>query len=408
MAHLEAIECGICRDVMLEPTTLICGHSFCRDRCIKKWIQHTSTCPQCRESVSSSRFAINVTLQDVINATTENHSTCDHCRISPPISYCAQCRVHSCHSCCTLVHRPVSFHSHHIVDIAEKASVLEISESNEEEDRSMATAQRRVETLLKENAALQQQIDDHLSNLNKERHQVQHYFSTLSSQITKFQKAIPKPSLFQGSTSSPQKIKVGYWVRERQWARDFRKRMLSTVDQYYGGLELQLDVHCELYDHEEVNEFDVVIYDTNYQGCDGEILNHVVESGTGLLLFNGFPSNIEEFSYSCFSYNRRLDAIGGFSDMQVVRQEDPIFTGVSSFAPSNTRTNIMCYKGTLVANYADGAHLIAKNEIGECKMVEFNCVSTSNQAKRTGLSWHVESDAMKLFVNCILWTLKMI
>ena len=42
--------CGCCYEVLVQPTSLICGHSFCR-LCLAQWHQQSrkSECPVCRQ-----------------------------------------------------------------------------------------------------------------------------------------------------------------------------------------------------------------------------------------------------------------------------------------------------------------------------------------------------------------------
>lgn len=51
MTLLEALECGCCYELMVDPTTLTCGHSFCR-YCLAKWFNtsNKTECPECRQT----------------------------------------------------------------------------------------------------------------------------------------------------------------------------------------------------------------------------------------------------------------------------------------------------------------------------------------------------------------------
>jgi hypothetical protein len=63
------LDCTICFKLLYEPTTLPCGHTFCR-RCMVQALDHKQCCPLCRTIVflssSASSLPITVSLQRVI------------------------------------------------------------------------------------------------------------------------------------------------------------------------------------------------------------------------------------------------------------------------------------------------------------------------------------------------------
>ncbi|KAL0211037.1 hypothetical protein P9112_009335 [Eukaryota sp. TZLM1-RC] len=65
---MSYLNCDICLDTMNLPTTLPCGHSFCRDTCLKKWMKVNSSCPSCREAIPSGPFRVNIALKDAIES----------------------------------------------------------------------------------------------------------------------------------------------------------------------------------------------------------------------------------------------------------------------------------------------------------------------------------------------------
>lgn len=58
-------ECQICCELLYEPTTTCCGHSFCR-RCLSLALRHSRKCPSCRTVVASRLPEVNATLQRLI------------------------------------------------------------------------------------------------------------------------------------------------------------------------------------------------------------------------------------------------------------------------------------------------------------------------------------------------------
>ena len=51
----DALECTVCLGVWVAPTTLPCGHTFCRDCCVGS-LARSSTCPLCRAAVDATRL----------------------------------------------------------------------------------------------------------------------------------------------------------------------------------------------------------------------------------------------------------------------------------------------------------------------------------------------------------------
>ena len=42
------LSCSICLDTFVNPATLPCGHSFCRNACLAPWLRDNASCPECR------------------------------------------------------------------------------------------------------------------------------------------------------------------------------------------------------------------------------------------------------------------------------------------------------------------------------------------------------------------------
>ena len=75
----ELLNCSICSiDMMLEPITVQCGHSFCR-LCINKWFTQykQNKCPMCRQKLDKQLPNVNISLKMLI----EHVKTSDEKRI---------------------------------------------------------------------------------------------------------------------------------------------------------------------------------------------------------------------------------------------------------------------------------------------------------------------------------------
>lgn len=66
----QELECLVCYNMMLEPTTTTCGHTFCR-RCLARVMDHSSICPFCRRNLhvpaSLQNQCGNVILNSLLN-----------------------------------------------------------------------------------------------------------------------------------------------------------------------------------------------------------------------------------------------------------------------------------------------------------------------------------------------------
>lgn len=63
------VNCLICSSLMKEPTTMHCGHSFCK-WCITKWCleYRKRTCPVCRQELDSTVPGVNISLKFLIDS----------------------------------------------------------------------------------------------------------------------------------------------------------------------------------------------------------------------------------------------------------------------------------------------------------------------------------------------------
>merc|ERR1712156_731887 len=65
-------KCSICMDIFTIPTTINCGHTFCRG-CIIKWALRIGSCPFCREITHS--FTLSTTINSYIGNMIEKHGS---------------------------------------------------------------------------------------------------------------------------------------------------------------------------------------------------------------------------------------------------------------------------------------------------------------------------------------------
>lgn len=62
-----SLECSLCLNLVCEPISISCGHTFCRVCLVKSLARHKKKCPQCREicHVSAEDAAENIMVKNI-------------------------------------------------------------------------------------------------------------------------------------------------------------------------------------------------------------------------------------------------------------------------------------------------------------------------------------------------------
>ena len=71
-ATRNELDCQVCYNLLLDPATTACGHTFCR-RCLQRVLDHSNLCPICRRALSNGPSSVqadagNRTLADILTA----------------------------------------------------------------------------------------------------------------------------------------------------------------------------------------------------------------------------------------------------------------------------------------------------------------------------------------------------
>ncbi|KAL0206572.1 hypothetical protein P9112_001879 [Eukaryota sp. TZLM1-RC] len=201
------------------------------------------------------------------------------------------------------------------------------------------------------------------------------------------------------------KISVGVWAYSNH-INDLTTKLNKGLTENWGDLEVVIN-SCgnDINNYKQLEPFDVVVLSPADVPCPGQYLNQLLEAGKGLVLFNWGPSSSPQgFNYSCFSgggiYN-----LGSQQNIVKTKSNDPIFTNVNSFAVPYARKDAQLVNGTLLASVSNGSPLIAKNEIGQGRIVEFGCGNWSSDIN-SGDGWQSSTDGHRLFANSIAWASK--
>ncbi|KAI9999644.1 hypothetical protein NQD34_018315 [Periophthalmus magnuspinnatus] len=145
----EAFSCAICLDLLKDPATLSCGHSYCM-RCIHDhWDEEEEKqvgCPQCRHSFISRPVLVKNTMLAVlveqleksgppvdVSSVEQTHVCCDVCsgtRLTA-VKSCLQCLASFCEKHLEPHYQSAALRKHQLVVPSDKLQEKICSEHNE-------------------------------------------------------------------------------------------------------------------------------------------------------------------------------------------------------------------------------------------------------------------------------------
>ncbi|KAL0244574.1 hypothetical protein GEMRC1_008656 [Eukaryota sp. GEM-RC1] len=117
--------CDICLELLQNPVTTWCGHTFCMSHLLE-WLKSHKDCPVCRAEVDKSRLCTNYKLKEAVEAflAGQHQSVCSECEEATATSFCAECNIDLCDKCFKTVHSLKVFRSHVAIPLEKKHASL--------------------------------------------------------------------------------------------------------------------------------------------------------------------------------------------------------------------------------------------------------------------------------------------
>ncbi|KAL0238188.1 hypothetical protein GEMRC1_012661 [Eukaryota sp. GEM-RC1] len=118
--------CDICHEILKNPVTTWCGHTFCMSD-LQEWLVSHDGCPICRAEVDKSRLCPNYKLKEAVEAFVagQGESICIECDEAVATCYCAECDADLCDQCFKDIHRPKLLRTHVAIPLQKKhASIV--------------------------------------------------------------------------------------------------------------------------------------------------------------------------------------------------------------------------------------------------------------------------------------------
>ncbi|KAL0245329.1 hypothetical protein GEMRC1_009408 [Eukaryota sp. GEM-RC1] len=214
------------------------------------------------------------------------------------------------------------------------------------------------------------------------------------------------------ATKIPLNINIGVFVWHDPYLNDLTEKIKKGFAENWPNINISINPCSSVVeDFKEIENYDVIVVESNGCCCPGKFLDQFLNQGKGLILFHCFPRIIPGgFSYSCFddvTCGSWITVMDDQHDVTKTLPNDPIFINVDKFSTNCGYQTKSSVNGTLLATVNSGIPLIAKKEVSGGRLVEFGFFCTSSDS-HDGPNWASSTDGHKMFANAIVWANKMV
>ncbi|KAL0209771.1 hypothetical protein P9112_009855 [Eukaryota sp. TZLM1-RC] len=260
-----------------------------------------------------------------------------------------------------------------------------------------------IQELSAENRQLNATIEEltrNNSNLNQQLGQQNELIRQLTIQIQELKSELQfKNQIIQ--PNSPL-IRVCLWADSRLH-NDITQKIKKGFRQNWPNLEVQI-TSTNRPNLNNIDNFDVVLFNTFGSTIQATLLEQIVEAGKGLVLFScSSGGNIEgDFKYGAFKGLSDCKPFVSIIELGNSNQNDLIMKSVNSFSckfvAEYTSTNP---EFQTVATLENGDPLVLKCEYNKSRVVDFASDGYSTDGDSSG--WKSSTDGHLLLANSIVW-----
>ncbi|KAL0209755.1 hypothetical protein P9112_009839 [Eukaryota sp. TZLM1-RC] len=183
---------------------------------------------------------------------------------------------------------------------------------------------------------------------------------------------------------------------------DITQKIQKGFRQNWPNLEVQITSTNEP-NLNNIDNFDVVLYNTIGLTIQATLLEQIVEAGKGLVLFSCSGHHIKgDFKYGAFKGLSGRKPFDSFIELGNSNQSDLIMKSVNSFSCKfGAKYTSINPEFQTVFTLKNGDPLVLKSEYSKSRVVDFASDGISTDRHSNG--WKSSTDGHLLLANSIVW-----